>query len=156
MSDSRDNSSFLVQQFLVPLGSLIVGGGLLVWIADLFQASTPTLRAFGEALGAITALSAAFAAGYSIQRIWPWTYSAGRILWILPAFFLLLILVIELIRRHAVSNIVAEYFYPRPGEEDLGVIFFTWPTVSCCLYSLGMVAAHRHCARLQRGSAPLG
>jgi len=89
MSDSRDNLSFLVQQFLVPRGSLIVGLGLMVWIADLFQASTPTLRAFGEALGAITALSAAFAGGYSIQRIWPWTYSAGRIVWILPVFFLL-------------------------------------------------------------------
>jgi len=98
MSDSSDNSSFLMQQFLVPLGSLIVGLGLLVWIGDLFQAGSAGMREFGGWLGLITAFSAAFAAGYSIHRIWPWTYSAGRIVWILPVFFFLLNLVIDVIR----------------------------------------------------------
>jgi len=155
MSHSSDNSSFLMQQFLVPLGSLIVGLGLLVWIGDLFQAGSAGMREFGEWLGLITAFSAAFAAGYSIHRIWPWTYTAGRIVWILPVFFFLLNLVIDAIRGHSVSNLVARYFYPRPGEEDLGVIFFTWPTISCCLYSIGMVVTHRRSTSRSLDSAPL-
>jgi hypothetical protein len=112
------------------------------------------MREFGEWLGLIAALSAAFAVGYSIQRIWPQTYSAGRIVWILPVFFFLLLLVTDLIRGQSVSTIVSGYFFPRSGEEDLAVIF-TWPTISCCLYSIGMVVAYRRSARPQQDVAPL-
>jgi hypothetical protein len=131
-------------------GSLIIGGGLTVWIGDLFLTSPPVMQAFGDWLGVVTGLSAAFAAGYSIRRIWPWTYGSGRIVWIAPVFLLLLFFSIDLV-LHPEAATLRGYFWPRSGEEDLGVTLFTWPTVSCCLYSAGMAAGHRRSARFQRG-----
>jgi hypothetical protein len=136
---------------LVPVGGLIVGGGLMVWIADLFQNSTLVVRSYGQAFGLIVGLLAAFAAGFSVQRIWPWTYGPGRIVWIAPVSFLLLFFLIDLVLLKSVSDVVAGYFYPRPGYEDLGVALFTWPTASCCLYSPGMFASHRRSARVNVG-----
>jgi len=65
MSDSRDNASFLWQQFLVPLGSLIVGGGLAVHLADFIL--LPILSWHGRGAQALRAPTGCGAAGLTLS-----------------------------------------------------------------------------------------
>ncbi len=142
--------SFWVQECLVFLGSLVLGGMLIGWVADI---SRPIIGAYSGLFGTIASLLTAFVTGYRIQRAWPWTYRTGRVIWILPLFLLLLALCIDLATSgEPLVDTLSGYFYPRPGKEDLLAFLITWPTVCCFLYSAGMFTGHRRSA--ERDSNP--
>jgi hypothetical protein len=152
MFDARDGSrewtegSFWLQQFLVPLGSLLIGSVLMAWIAGLFPTQPPIMRVYSDAIGIIAVISGVFAAGYVMQEKRPESYGGGRLVWILPVFFFSLFLLFDLAQFRSVSQILHEYFYTRGGEEALGFFLFTWPTLSCCLYSAGVVVGRKRAA----------
>ena len=136
--------SFWFQQFLVPLGSIIIGAGLSDWIVGLYP--TAVLRVWGGAIWIIACMSAAISSGYTVRQRWPLSYGGGRIVWILPMFFLSLFFLIDLVQFKSASHTLHEFFYSK-GDWAPGFVLATWPTLSCCLYSLGMVVGHKRASR---------
>ncbi len=140
---------FWVQQILVPLGSLGFGVLIGAWIYNLFAASSNGVKdvvdLFSSTLpGPLVGLST----GYNVQRIWPATYETGRMVWVVPVICFTLVLIIDLASAQPAAKVLSGYFYPQGGEEALGVVLITCPTLSCCLYSAGMVWSRRRAAHI--------
>jgi hypothetical protein len=135
---------FFIQQILVPLGSLGFGVLIGAWIYNLFAASSNGVKDVVDFLsstlpGPLVGLSA----GYNVQRFWPATYQTGRLVWVVPAICFALVLIIDLASAQPAARVLSGYFHPQRGEEALGLVLITCPTLSCCLYSAGMVWSRR-------------
>jgi len=140
---------FWVQQILVPLGSLIVGVFIGAWTYNLFSGSPNGVKDFADLFSTtLPGPLLGLLAGYNVQRIWPVTYEAGRMVWFVPLTCFAVVLTIDLASAHHFAKVLSGYFYPQRSEEALGVVLFTCPTLSCCLYSAGMVWSRRHGAHL--------
>jgi hypothetical protein len=159
MFDANENARgsgtvlFWVQQILVPLGSLIVGVSMGAWIYNLFSASPNSVKDVADLFSStIPGPLAGLLAGYNVQRFWPATYEAGRMVWFVPVTCFVVVLIIDLASAQHIANALSGYFYPQRNEGALGVVLFTCPTLSCCLYSAGMVWSRRHDAYLRSDS----
>jgi hypothetical protein len=126
---------FLLQQFLVPLLSLVIG----VLVSALFEGNSPIQNALMRYL-VFSAIG--FWLGYKMQKTVPRArYSGGPWVWIAPVCLLIWGFFDTL--RIEPDKMIAEVFIGNGPETGYILIFNTLPVVACCFYSLALIAASR-------------
>ena len=94
--------------------------------------------------------------GSGVQRSVPRLASSGRRIWLLPCFLLLVGLLSALHNTMFVSD-VSDLFYPSTqGEAWWAVYLFTYPTLGCLGYSVGIIFRARYQEKQRQRKTEVG
>lgn len=131
--------SWLLQQIAaltVPVVWSLASSSL---VGTLWQKMTEPLQILvGIALYFVVGWGLAFALAVGVHRRFPGAMPAGEWVWPLP------LLVLVLVFSHdctvfPISHVLSEFLYPGAnGEAWWAFDLFTYPTLSCAVYSFGM------------------
>jgi hypothetical protein len=137
--------TFILQQFAVCLGSLLwaavtipLPGGLsgIGGLRKLFEAQCIVALALGPA----------FLCGRMVRSRLPSLAYSGRWVWVLPSALMAAALISSAFSSTLDDNVAGLLFPPPEGEAWWGVLIFTYPTLGCVGYSLGIASkAGRAC-----------
>jgi len=142
-ADRQDRSEASVllsvaQVACAPFGCLIVGllvGALLEQVLHVV-----TRDRFADLLlGYLVFTGAGLALGYTVQNVLRTARrSAGLLVWIAPCCVLAWGV---LDQARAPGTVLGTYFVFTRGDEGIGVALITWPALSACFYSVGVLFA---------------
>ena len=142
-AESSGFSAFLcvLQLFFAPLGCLVFTIVLGSFSEGLLRVVTKDRRA--ELLhDYIAFILGGCALGYMMQTAIPRARQSGGLwVWILPCCVLIWGVLDQSLREP--GTVIGSYFIFSHGDEGLGVILITGPTVAACFYSVGIALASR-------------
>jgi hypothetical protein len=129
--------TFILQQLAVCCASMLWAAAT-VWL-PMGLSGMGGLGKMFEASGVVAlAMGPAFLCGRAVKSKFPKFEYSGRWVWLLPSALLAAMLVSFAFSSRLEQN-VAELFFPPPeGEAWWGVLIFTYPTLGCVGYSLGI------------------
>ena len=137
--------AFCVQQFLAPVGTLIVGGCGVVALGNFIEAAPTILRVVARVVSYGLPLFAGYVLGYGVQRCWQSSYRTGQWVWVAPVSLFLFAVLFDL--RRDPSSTFSTFFSTNGPEQGLNLIFFTYPALGSCLYSIGTALEQRRSGR---------
>ena len=140
---------FAVQQFAVPLLSLVATGILAAALMNVIPESTSAW----SIAGVITYISPGlfgFMFGLLARSLGSAVRQAGRWIWVVPVSIFAVAFLATLLSNW--RQALPEFFGIRGGatEEGLIALFITCPTVACCSYAVGI--SLRRSTRTELGS----
>jgi|SRR5579883_780362 len=81
--------------------------------------------------------------GLGVHRFFPRSAVTGRWVWVVPTVFLVYVFISDA-RMSTLEHALSDFFHPGPeGENQWLLLFVTYPTSQCLLYSLAMFFAPR-------------
>ena len=135
---------FVLQQMLIPMGSLLVSYMSSSLLAVIEQPG----HAFGfeDAVGYYVVIAlAAFICGYLLRDRNHALTETGRMVYVLPLCVFILGLVMD--SRGGLSHTLRAYFIVDSNDGDtesgIGLAVVTLPTLACCAYSFGIRRVRR-------------
>lgn len=137
--------SWLVQQLAVPLSPLL-------WGILTFRSEESLAASLGLSLNGIVDVSCFVGLGISfglailVRHIVPSAVAMGRWIWLLPVLIWGSALIYDSLTL-STAEAVADFFWSSRGDDGGLLMFFTYPTCSCIVYSAGMMLADRRAKR---------
>jgi hypothetical protein len=127
--------AYMVQQIGVPIGSLLVVVFIGATLSPLFRIVGSSN--FAEVpLGYAAALIVGSIFGFTASHLIPSIRSSGRWVWILPTSLFALVFFSECF-TFSLKRAFRECFFPgQNGEEAIGFLLMTCPTLSTVCYSV--------------------
>jgi hypothetical protein len=141
MTDSENcfsNLLFVFQLIAAPAGGFIFG----LIASELLDQVSGTRN--NQLAGWLCYAFVGFAQGFLTQSVFPRSEcSGGRFIWVLPVCVLAVSVFAEY--RHGLETVFREFLVLNPYSFAQGFVsgFVTMPAFASCLYSLGILAAHR-------------
>ncbi len=129
--------TFILQQLAVCVGS-IVWAVITVWLPQGLSGVGFLGKVLEATCIVALALGPAFLCGRAVKSKFPKFEYSGRWVWLLPSA-LLAVMLLSFAFSSRLEDNVAELFFPPPGGGAWwGVLIFTYPTLGCVGYSLGI------------------
>ena len=142
--------SFGVQQVVAPIASMVVGGIVGVFLAEVSTAIG--FREFSDVIVGSLPLITGFALGYIVRACFRVPTESGRWVWILPTGLWIWVFLDELFRSP--NTLVADLFHPTVPEGGWIVALVTLPTAASICYSIGIAIATRRAKRAVQLAPP--
>ena len=146
VDEDRSFLAFASQQFIVCIGSVV--WGLITMSLPFWLSRFGVIGHLLESLSIVVlAVAPSFFGGRLIGSKTPRIAASGRWVWLLPVALLAAALLSSVFNSRIERDLSELLFPPPEGEAWWAVWLFTYPTLACVGYSLGIEYGRRKAGR---------